>query len=61
MKDIPKTRPTLPIIFARGSHLFQIAPSFADPKEYVGYCDGRVLAYGADKAQVARALIDVVP
>lgn len=46
-----------PIRFVRGRHLYQIAPAYAGEEGYIGICDGRVIARGAERPAVARALI----
>ena len=51
-----KPRQPQPIVFMRGNHLVQIART-ADGKSFVGYRDGRLIAAGAQKADVAKALI----
>lgn len=46
-----------PIRFTRGPHSYLIAPAYAGGAGYVGLCDGRVVARGAEPAGVAKVLI----
>jgi len=47
-----------PIRFTRGGRAYIITPTYAaDDDGYLGLCDGRVVARAADRAGVARALI----
>jgi hypothetical protein len=45
-----------PLAFTRGGRLFRIAAAPASDG-YLGYCDGRIVASGADRAQVTAILI----
>lgn len=52
----PKRRE--PVRFTRGGRAYIITPTYAaDDYGYLGLCDGRVVARAADRAGVARALI----
>jgi hypothetical protein len=50
-------RPPQPLSFMRGARLYQIARA-RDGAGYVGFRDGRIVASGAERADVARVLID---
>ncbi|HEY1925842.1 MAG TPA: hypothetical protein VGG92_00095 [Caulobacteraceae bacterium] len=47
--------------FTRGSSFYQIAPAYAGGEGYVGLQDGRVVARGADRVVVAKALLGSMP
>jgi hypothetical protein len=49
----------IPLVFTRGGSFFQIAPAtaYAGGVGYVGLRDGRVVARGADRVTVAKALL----
>ena len=47
-----------PIRFTRGRRLYQIARAYNGESGYVGICDGRIVARGAESAAGAKALIE---
>jgi len=58
MSDIrTRVRRASPITFMRGLRLYQIAPAVPGSDGYLGFCYGRILVRGGEKATVARALI----
>jgi hypothetical protein len=46
-----------PLRFTRGRRLYQIVRSYLGDDGYLGICDGRVVARGVDRVEVARVLI----
>ena len=46
-----------PIRFTRGRRFYQIARAYAGEEGFIGIVDGRIVARAAERAIVARALI----
>ena len=46
-----------PLRFVWRGHLFQIVPDYQGQQGFLGICDGRIMARGGNRAEVASFLI----